>query len=86
MTAAATALIGISQGAEMVLELSKLQPVLASRVVAMGGRFTTLPEGPTAVTTTHFLLGKLDQLTSYRHSVDAPHHLRDMGCDITARG
>ena len=84
VSAAATALIGISQGAEMVLELSKLQPMLASRVVAMGGRFTTLPEGPTAVTTTHFLHGKLDQLTSYRHSVDAAHHLRDMGCDITA--
>ena len=84
VVAAATAMIGISQGAEMVLELSKLQPMLASRVVAMGGRFTTLPEAPTAVTTTHFLHGKLDQLTPYRHSVEAAHHLRDMGCDITA--
>ena len=82
--AAATALIGISQGAEMVLELSKLHPMVASRVVAMGGRFTALPESPTAVTTTHFLHGKLDQLTPYRHSVEAAHHLRDMGCDITA--
>jgi len=81
---AATALIGLSQGAEMVLELSKLHPVLASRVVAMGGRFTTLPEDPTAVTTTHFLHGKLDQQTHYRYSVEAAHHLRDMGCDITA--
>lgn len=68
----------------MVLELSKLQPMLASRIVAMGGRFTTLPTEPTAVTTTHFLHGKLDQLTPYRHSVEAVHHLRDMGCDITA--
>lgn len=84
VSAAATALIGISQGAEMVLELSKLQPMLASRVVAMGGRFTTLPEDPTAVTTTHFLHGKQDLLTPYRHSVEAAHHLRDMGCDITA--
>lgn len=82
--AAATALIGVSQGAEMVLELSKLHPMVASRVVAMGGRFTALPESPTAVTTTHFLHGKLDQLTPYRHSVEAAHHLRDMGCDITA--
>ncbi|MES2584615.1 MAG: esterase [Pseudomonadota bacterium] len=81
---AATALIGVSQGAEMVLELSKLHPMLASRVVSMGGRFTTLPEDPTAVTTTHFLHGKLDQLTHYRYSVEAAHHLRDMGCDITA--
>ena len=81
---AATALIGVAQGAEMVLELSKLHPMLASRVVSMGGRFTTLPEDPTAVTTTHFLHGKLDQLTHYRYSVEAAHHLRDMGCDITA--
>ena len=84
VSAAATALIGVAQGAEMVLELSKLQPMLASRVVVLGGRFTTLPEGPTAVTTTHFLHGKLDQLEPYRHSVEAAHHLRDMGCDITA--
>ncbi len=84
VSAAATALIGVSQGAEMVLELSKLQPMLASRVVAVGGRFTTLPADPTAVTTTHFLHGKLDQLTPYRHSVEAAHHLRDLGCDITA--
>ncbi len=84
VSAAATALIGLSQGAEMVLELSKLQPMLASRVVAMGGRFTTLPDVPPAVTTIHFLHGKQDQLTPYSHSVTAAHHLRDMGCDITA--
>ena len=84
VSSAATALIGVSQGAEMVLEVSKLQPMLASRIVAMGGRFTTLPADPTAVTTTHFLHGKLDQLTPYRHSVEAALHLRDMGCDITA--
>ena len=84
VSALATALIGVSQGAEMVLELSKLQPMLASRVVAMGGRFTTLPDVAPAVTTIHFLHGKLDALVPYRHSVIAAHHLRDMGCDITA--
>lgn len=82
--AIATALIGVSQGAEMVLEASKLHPMLASRVVAMGGRFTTLPDAPPAVTTIHFLHGKLDALVPYSHSVVAAHHLRDMGCDITA--
>jgi phospholipase/carboxylesterase len=81
---AATALIGISQGAEVVLELCKLQPALASRAVAIGGRFTTLPEGPPTVATIHFLHGKLDALTHYSHSVMAAHHLRDMGCDVTA--
>ena len=84
VAAAATALIGISQGAELVLEASKHSPMLASRVVAMGGRFTTLPESPPAVTTIHFLHGKQDALVSYSHSVTAAHHLRDMGSDITA--
>lgn len=84
VAAAATALIGVSQGGEMVLEASKLQPMLASRVVAMGGRFTTLPDVPPAVTTIHFLHGKQDALVPYSHSVVAAHHLRDMGCDITA--
>jgi phospholipase/carboxylesterase len=82
--AVATALIGVSQGAELVLEASKLQPMLASRMVAIGGRFTTLPDVPPAVTTIHFLHGKLDALVPYSHSVIAAHHLRDMGCDITA--
>ncbi|NDP38284.1 MAG: esterase [Rhodoferax sp.] len=84
VSAAATALIGLSQGAEMVLELSKLQPMLASRVVAIGGRFTTLPDVPVAVTTIHLLHGKQDELIPYSHSVTAAHHLLDMGCDITA--
>ena len=80
----ATALIGLSQGAEMVLEVSKHQPMVASRVVAMGGRFTTLPEAPPAVTTIHFLHGRQDAVVHYSHSVHAAHHLRDMGSDITA--
>lgn len=84
VSAAATALIGLSQGAEMVLEACKLQPMLASRVVAIGGRFTTLPEAAPAVTTIHFLHGKQDQRIPYSHSVTAAHHLRDMGSDITA--
>ena len=81
---AATALIGVSQGAEMVLEASKRQPMLASRVVAIGGRFTRLPETPPAVTSTHLLHGRLDAVVHYSHSVHAAHHLRDMGSDITA--
>lgn len=84
VSALATALIGVSQGAEMVLEASKNAPMLASRVVAMGGRFTTLPDVPPAVTTIHFLHGKQDALVPYAHSVNAAHHLRDLGSDITA--
>ena len=84
VSAAATALIGLSQGAEMVLELSKLQPMLASRVLAIGGRFTLLPDVAPAVSTIHLLHGKQDALIPYSHSVTAAHHLLDMGCDITA--
>lgn len=84
VSAAATALLGLSQGAEMVLELSKLQPMLASRVVAIGGRFTTLPEVPPTLTTIHLLHGKQDALTPYSHTVTAAHHLLGLGCDITA--
>lgn len=84
VSAAATALIGVSQGAEMVLEASKLTPMLASRVVAIGGRFTNLPAAPPAVTTIHFLHGKQDAWVPYAHSVNAAHHLRAMGSDITA--
>ena len=84
VAAAATALVGHAQGAEMVLEVAKRVPMLASRVVSMGGRFTTLPVDPPAVTTIHFLHGKLDAWVPYSHSVIAAHHLRDMGCDITA--
>lgn len=82
--AMATPLIGVSQGAELVLEISKSQPMLASRVVALGGRYTTLPEAPPAVITTHFIHGREDAVVHYRHCVTAAHHLRDRGCDITA--
>ena len=84
VAAVATALMGVSQGAEMVLEACKHAPMLASRVVAIGGRFTTLPDVPPAVTTIHFLHGKQDTLVPYAHSVNAAHHLSGMGSDITA--
>lgn len=84
VSCAATALIGVAQGAEMVLEASKHQPMVASRVVALGGRFTTLPATLPAVTTTHFLHGKRDLVVHYSYSVNAAHHLRALGGDITA--
>lgn len=84
VSAEATALVGWSQGAEMLLEASKHQPMLASRLVAIGGRFTTLPEAPPPVTTLHLLHGKLDVQTPYAHTISAAHRLRDLGCDFTA--
>lgn len=80
----ATALIGFAQGAIMALEAGNSQPPLASRIIAIAGRFAMLPEAAPAVTTIHFLHGKTDDTVPYRHTVEAAHHLRDLGSDITA--
>jgi len=82
--ATATALIGFSQGAIMALESTKLEAPLASRVIAISGRFATLPQKATMDTTIHFLHGKADTVMPYSHTVTAAHHLRDLGGDITA--
>jgi phospholipase/carboxylesterase len=82
--AAATALVGFSQGAIMALESSKSNPTIASRVFALSGRFATLPEAAPTETTIHFLHGKVDEVIPYNHAVSAAHHLRDLGADITA--
>ena len=82
--AAATALIGFSQGAIMALESSKSTPTIASRVFALSGRFATLPEAAPLETTVHFLHGKVDAVIPYSHTVTAATHLRDLGGDITA--
>lgn len=82
--AAATALIGFSQGAIMALEASKRSTPLASRIFAISGRFATLPEAAPGDTMIHFLHGKNDDVIPYRHTVEAAHHLRDLDADITA--
>ena len=82
--AAATALVGFSQGAIMALESSKSNPTIASRVFAISGRFATLPDVAPIETTVHFLHGKVDAVIPYSHTVSAAHHLRDLGADITA--
>ena len=82
--AAATALIGFSQGAIMALEATKRDVPLASRVFAISGRFATLPQVPASDTTIHLLHGKTDTVMPYSHTVEAAHHLRDLGADMTA--
>ena len=82
--AAATALIGFSQGAIMALEATKRATPLASRVFAISGRFASLPQAAAIDTTIHFLHGKADAVIAYSHTVTAAHHLRDLGADITA--
>jgi len=84
VTAAATALIGFSQGAVMALESTKLATPLASRVVAISGRFAALPDAAHADVAVHMLHGKADTVIPYSHTVNAAHRLRDLGCDVTA--
>ncbi len=82
--AAATALIGFGQGAVMALESSKSEKPLCARVIAISGRYAQLPESVAAELTFHFLHGKEDTVIPYSHTVQAAHHLRDLGADITA--
>lgn len=82
--ASATALIGFSQGAIMALESLKRHVPLAARVIAISGRFATLPRAAPGSTTVHMLHGKTDAVIPYRYTVEAAHHLRDLGADITA--
>lgn len=81
---AATALVGFSQGAIMALESTKLRPAPASRVVAIAGRFASLPKTVDFEGTIHFLHGKEDEVIAYQYTVEAAHYLRDNGADITA--
>lgn len=82
--AAATALMGFSQGAIMALEATKRDTPIASRVFAISGRFASLPESASNETTIHFLHGKVDTVIPYSHTMVAATHLRDLGADITA--
>lgn len=84
VAAPATALVGFSQGAIMSLESAKRSPPCAGRIVAIGGRFAALPVEMLLDTTVHFLHGKEDAVIPYSNTVLAAHHLRDLGCDITA--
>ena len=82
--APATALVGFSQGAIMSLESSKRAQPFADRVVAIGGRYATLPLADQAEVTVHLLHGKQDDVVPYGNTVVAAHHLRDLGGDVTA--
>ena len=84
VTATVTALVGFSQGAIMALESTRTEPSLAGRVVAIAGRFATLPAAPAPHTTLHLLHGKSDAVIPYRHTVEAVHHLLNIGADATA--
>ena len=89
----ATALVGMSQGAIMALEASKLAApmqhdaptrLLFGRMVSLCGRFASLPTAATEHITIHLLHGKDDAVIPYSYTVNAAHLLRDLGADVTA--
>ena len=81
---AGTALIGFSQGAIMALASMTESNPLAGRVVAIAGRFASLPERISSEQTLHLIHGKADPVIPYTHSLAAAEHLIELGGDLTA--
>ncbi len=82
--AAATALIGFSQGAILALEASKQTELVAARVIGIAGRFITLPAQLHPHCTVHLIHGKSDAVMPYGLTVQAAEHLVAIGADVTA--
>lgn len=82
---AGTALVGFSQGAIMALASAQQPAPLASRIVAIGGRFAALPEQALHEDLTiHLLHGKADAVMPYRHTIEGAMRLKTLGTDFTA--
>jgi phospholipase/carboxylesterase len=82
--AAATALVGFSQGAIMALESLREADPVAGRVVGFAGRFAGRPAIPPRDTTVHLFHGKADPVIPYGHTVAAAEWMVDHDADITA--
>lgn len=80
----ATALIGFAQGATLTLAASLSATPLAARFISLSGRYARLPESANDAITIHLLHGKTDTVMPYGYTVEAAHHLRDLGADVTA--
>ncbi|HKX42148.1 MAG TPA: esterase [Burkholderiaceae bacterium] len=81
--AAATTLIGFSQGAVIVLESTQRAERLAGRVVAIAGRFAKVPRLAPIGTTLHLMHGLGDRVMPSRLGVDAVERLHALGASVT---
>ncbi|AMO36223.1 MULTISPECIES: esterase [Thauera] len=81
--AAATTLIGFSQGAIMALESTQLPETLAARVISLAGRFASAPRVAPAQTQVHLLHGERDQVIDPRYSLMAAETLRALGGGVS---
>jgi phospholipase/carboxylesterase len=84
VTAAATALVGFSQGAMMALEAGASAAPAAGRIVGISGRFSRLPDAAPSDVTFHLLHGQDDPVVSCDHTLAAGQRLRELGADVTA--
>ncbi len=83
VVAAATALIGFSQGAIMALE-STQQPIsLARSIIAIAGRFAQLPRNAPPDTHVHLMHGDADPVMPAQLSELALGQLRTLGASVT---
>jgi phospholipase/carboxylesterase len=80
--AAATTLVGFSQGAIMSLESARMGKALAGRVVSIAGRFAHLPDAAPHCTV-HFIHGQDDAVIPSRLAVDAAERLAALGANVT---
>ncbi|WP_024548638.1 esterase [Siccibacter turicensis] len=83
LNAAATALIGFSQGAIMALDSIHTTPRLASRIIAFNGRFATLPAQIASTVTIHLIHGGEDRVIELAHAAAAAEALEQAGGDVT---
>ena len=83
VSAAATTLLGFSQGAIMALESTQQPTPLAARIVAIAGRYAQPPRVAPASTQVHLMHGDADPVMPVRLSVDALAQLQALGATVT---
>lgn len=83
VSAAATTLVGFSQGAILSLAAAMASPAPVGRVVSMSGRFDELPQRAPAGVRLHFVHGDADAVIAVQHARDAAKQLQALGAQVT---
>jgi phospholipase/carboxylesterase len=83
LDAAATTLIGFSQGAIMSLESTQQPEPLAARLIAIAGRFAQPPRSAPRATALNLIHGENDGIMPSVLSVDAAQRLRELEAQVT---
>jgi phospholipase/carboxylesterase len=81
--AAATTLIGFSQGAIMALEATQQAEIPAGRVIAVAGRFAAAPRVAPPHTELNLLHGQEDRVMPIAVAADAASSLLALGAQVT---